>query len=306
MTDVLSDMLDLLRVRSTAYISKNLTAPWGVHIDDHSSHLARFHLLVSGSTWIGMPDGSEAYELTPGDIAIIPHGKAHDYFDIQSRSDRETKAYPTPVSSPRFELFDNAGHDAYLLCGYFEISEYTPRPLVSGLPDILIGRKGDMAMAEKFGLIVELAMSEISDTANMSQTSLNRLTEMLCVYTIQAWLERSLPDNPHLQALADPKTKRVLDEIHKDPSLSWTVDMMAEIRGQSRTAFVSHFKAAMGVSPMNYVRCWRIKLACQMLREGSSSLDEIAFKSGYADTNAFNRAFKREIGVSPGSYRQQA
>ena len=42
-----------------------------------------------------------------------------------------------------------------------------------------------------------------------------------------------------------------------------------------------------------------------MLEEGSLALDEIAFKSGYADTNAFNRAFKREIGASPGAFRRK-
>jgi AraC-like DNA-binding protein len=55
---------------------------------------------------------------------------------------------------------------------------------------------------------------------------------------------------------------------------------------------------------MSYVRGWRISLARQMLQGNSLPLDEIAFRSGYADTNAFNRAFKRETGRTPGSVKR--
>lgn len=299
MADLISGLLDLMRVEGTAYIAKNLTAPWGVHVDRHE-HLARFHIVMAGSTWIGMPGSSEVYKLNPGDIAIIPQGKAHDYFDEQTNRERESKAYPTAQSTPRFELFDKDSEDTHLLCGYFKIAKHTPQSLTSCLPDIIIGQKQSADLSSKFAMIVDLAMAEISDPESLSQASLNRLTELLCVYTIHAWFQKNLADHPQLQALTNPKTKLVLDAIHTKPSQPWTVDKLAKLHGKSRTAFAAHFKAAIGISPMSYVRQWRIKQACQMLQEGSHSLDEVAFMSGYSDTNAFNRAFKREIGSSPG------
>ena len=303
MSDAISDLLNLMRVRSTAYIAKNLKAPWGIHIAEHSD-LARFHMVISGSTWVGMPDGSQAHKLNVGDIAIIPQGKAHDYFCDRAPPRRDTKAYPTQKSNPRFELFDKESEDTHLLCGFFEISEQTPDAVTANLPDILIGRRDDPALAKKFVLIADLAIEEISNSETPSQATLNRLTEMLCVYTIQAWFDRSLPENPQLRAIADPRTKLVLERIHNDPLAPWTVEGLAKIHGQSKTAFTSHFQLAMGVSPMKYVRQWRIKQACEMLSAGALSLDEIAFKVGYSDTNAFNRAFRREIGSSPGSFRK--
>ena len=103
-TEAISNLLDLMRVRSTAYIAKNLTAPWGVNIDEHTN-LARFHFAISGATWIGLPGTQETTKLTKGDIAIIPDGKAHEYFDSEDRTDRQSKNYPTPQTPARFELF---------------------------------------------------------------------------------------------------------------------------------------------------------------------------------------------------------
>lgn len=300
MTDTITALLDLMRVRSTAYISKYLTAPWGVHIDEHS-HLSRFHIVISGSTWIGMP-GQLPQKLNAGDIAIIPQGKAHDYFHPKTHPDRQVMAYPNPQTSPRFAPFDKTQTDTHLLCGYFEIAESTPDLILSRLPDILVGRRGDAAFAKKFDMIIDLVIEEISQPDTASQASLNRLTEILCLHTIRAWMETALPDTPHLQAMSDSNMMRVLDAVHKDPFEPWTVDTLAELHGKSRSAFSAHFKAATGESPLSYIRCWRLKLACKMLKDRDMTLDEIAFKSGYSDTNAFNRAFKRALGSPPGAY----
>ena len=57
---------------------------------------------------------------------------------------------------------------------------------------------------------------------------------------------------------------------------------------------------------LSYVRQRRIRLSCKMLESGNMSMGEVAFKSGYSDSNAFNRAFKREVGVSPGVIKSRS
>ena len=302
MTDVILDLLNMMRVRSTAYIGKNLNAPWGVHIVEHPS-LARFHIVISGSTWIEMPGEANPIKLEVGDIAIIPNGGAHSYVD---KPGRETKnaAFPTGKENSYFHTFDGDSDSTHLLCGYFEMSNGTPPAITQSLPPLLIGRASDSALSKKFKMVVDLISVELADMSDQSLVVLNRMTEMLCIYTIQDWMDRTMDEDDHLLALADPKTKLVLDTIHENPGEPWTVDSLARLYGQSRTAFASHFKLATGMSPMNYVRRWRINLACRMLEDNALSIDEIAFKSGYADTNAFNRAFKRETGSSPGAYKR--
>ncbi|MEL6960254.1 MAG: AraC family transcriptional regulator ligand-binding domain-containing protein [Pseudomonadota bacterium] len=48
----------------------------------------------------------------------------------------------------------------------------------------------------------------------------------------------------------------------------------------------------------------RREIATAMLQEGRYSLSEIAFLTGYSEQSAFNRAFKRWMGVTPAAYRK--
>jgi AraC-like DNA-binding protein len=55
---------------------------------------------------------------------------------------------------------------------------------------------------------------------------------------------------------------------------------------------------------MQYLTRWRLALAAQMLRSGREPLLRIAERSGYESEAAFSRAFKREFGVPPASWRR--
>jgi AraC family transcriptional regulator, alkane utilization regulator len=55
---------------------------------------------------------------------------------------------------------------------------------------------------------------------------------------------------------------------------------------------------------MRYLAGWRIQLAKQMLRDGDSSVAEIAARVGYESEAAFNRAFKRNAGSPPAAWRK--
>jgi len=72
MNAMISDLLDMMRVRSTAYVGKNLTAPWGVRVS-RSKKYARFHMVMAGETWVRLEDDSPARRLELGDVVILPH-----------------------------------------------------------------------------------------------------------------------------------------------------------------------------------------------------------------------------------------
>ena len=304
MNRIVTELLNMLQVSSTAYLSKNLKAPWGVLVEEDPS-LARFHLLLSGKTWIGTPGDDHAELLGAGDLAIIPNGKAHIYFDEEGRNITQTGLIPKAYGNPQFKPFDPASSDTHMLCGYFSFAQNAPTAILTHLPDLIIARQQGPDTKRRYELIVNLITEEQQKASATSKLVLNRLTEVLCLYAIEAWLARSMEDNPNLAALAHPNIQLVLDKVHADPSADWSVERLAKLGGQSRTVFSNQFKTATGLSPMNYVRQWRIRLACKMLSQSNLPIDEIAFKSGYADSNAFNRAFKRETGVSPGVYKRK-
>ena len=60
----------------------------------------------------------------------------------------------------------------------------------------------------------------------------------------------------------------------------------------------------MGVPPMQYLSNWRLQLAAQLLEGRGMSIAQAAGEVGYESEAAFNRAFKKQVGVPPGSWRR--
>jgi transcriptional regulator GlxA family with amidase domain len=69
-------------------------------------------------------------------------------------------------------------------------------------------------------------------------------------------------------------------------------------------AFTERFKSLVGMPPLSYLIRWRMAVAGAALRSGKS-LSAIAESVGYGSDVAFNSAFKRTTGRSPGRYRSE-
>ena len=64
-------------------------------------------------------------------------------------------------------------------------------------------------------------------------------------------------------------------------------------------AFRRHF----GVGPGDFIRSCRLDRAFEAVRNGGSSLAEIAARTGFADQSHFTKAFRRKFGVTPARWR---
>jgi AraC-like DNA-binding protein len=73
----------------------------------------------------------------------------------------------------------------------------------------------------------------------------------------------------------------------------------------SRSVFAERFTSLVGQPPMQYLTLWRMHVAAQQLREGRGSVAQIGFSIGYESEAAFSRAFKRQFGTSPGTWRKR-
>jgi AraC-like DNA-binding protein len=57
---------------------------------------------------------------------------------------------------------------------------------------------------------------------------------------------------------------------------------------------------------MRYLIAWRMQLARHKLLETQSTVAQIAFQVGYDSEAAFARAFRRECGAPPATWRRRA
>ena len=81
------------------------------------------------------------------------------------------------------------------------------------------------------------------------------------------------------------------------------LDDLTKRAGMSRATLLRHFHAALGVTPMIYLRNLRLRHAAELLLKTEFSLKEIADQSGFARMPYFFKAFKDCYGVSPLEYR---
>lgn len=63
------------------------------------------------------------------------------------------------------------------------------------------------------------------------------------------------------------------------------------------------FKNTVGLSPQEYYRKEKIKVARSLLRNTSYSISEIAYRLGFSSQSHFGKIFRAETGVTPGNYR---
>ena len=73
----------------------------------------------------------------------------------------------------------------------------------------------------------------------------------------------------------------------------------------SRSVFSERFARFTGEAPMHYVGRWRMQLAARLLA-GGESIGSAAQEVGYNSDAAFQRAFKKFVGATPGEWRKRA
>ena len=142
-----------------------------------------------------------------------------------------------------------------------------------------------------------------SRSASRSST---RLADILVVQAIRSWITSDEDAaTGWLRALQDERIGRALEAIHADPGNDWSLDVLARVATMSRSSFSARFTELVGEAPIAYLTRWRMNIAASRLREENITAAKLASELGYQSEAAFNRAFTRIIGQTPGSVRSQ-
>jgi AraC-like DNA-binding protein/mannose-6-phosphate isomerase-like protein (cupin superfamily) len=314
--DLLSEMLRAVRLTGSVFFSGSFTAPCAVISPKrwnqgtplaHLRHISVFHLVVSGDCSMELASG-ERREIAAGDVLLMPFADQHKFW----KGNPTEIAYlpdivrPGPIEGTMTVRYGGGGEDTRAVCGFLESSECLFTPVFRTLPPLVIDRVDD----DKVGALIASTVREIVTLVDAakpgSQMMLGRLMEALFVEMLRRHVER-LPreSTGWLAALNDPIVGRALKLVHAAPARRWTADDLAREAGSSRTVLAERFNALLGKPPIEYVTSWRIQLAAERLRGSQESIASIAADVGYESEAAFNRAFKRVTGVTPGRWRDE-
>ncbi len=311
-TDVLSDALRSLRISGSLLLREDYVAPWAIAIPNAErlgallrvkpgTRVVAFHMVEIGHCEI-TPDDGDAVVMATGELTVCFSGVAHR---IGQGKKPKVVSVETLLAgggnNARAETVDGA-RGAALMCGVFLLRDTLLNPLFAALPPLLhasVSRPGEF---HNLAGVARLLAQEIDRKPLGGGYIVERLLEVLCAEVIQAHVE-SAPRTGWLRGIKDPVVGRALAAIHARPGETWSVHRLAQGVAMSPSRFAARFATALGESPMVYVAKWRMNIACRLLSATQQGTSQIAADVGYENVAAFNRAFKKHVGLPPAAWR---
>lgn len=285
------------------------------------------------------PDQRLNLHATAGDILMLPAGQAHrcspfaspdqlietvdissmfagtkqdvlyigtDHSDLpiaaQTAPDRTTD---TATGASTDQLHAPASHNL-IMAIRCQIDTIMAKPLLNALPEYLhLHNLLNHRAPEWLQIGLSFLAQETLHVLPGRDKIIDHLISILFIECVRDYI-LSIEDSQNwLNALSHPQLSNALTAIHTQPAFAWTVESLAEQCCMSRSKFASIFHELVGDTPLAYLQQHRMNLACQLLREGQLSIQQIAHQVGYSSDTTFSQSFKKRFEQSPNQYRKQ-
>lgn len=276
----LSALLESIHIASASYRTLAIAADRDLMLNDTpgDTTLVFGLTVVSGEVEI-MREGGSTERLQSGDFALLIDGASY-----------------------RVEPAD--GRDCQLNCVVYDLGNIGPYPILHLLPPTVIIPGIEPWELDWQADISDYLIGTKSPPPFVNASINRRLLEATLMGVIIQYLTRNPWLKRYIESGAPARIGASLRAIHLEPEKPWTVASLARLANMSRTSFAVHFAECLGETPARYMTRFRLARACNLLRSGLS-LANVAYRSGYGTDVAFSRAFKRELGISPGRFRAQ-
>ena len=304
--DLLSEILQTVKLRGTVYFHARFQSPWGMEIP--AGQFANYHIVTAGECIIEAPGAApKRILLQKGDMILFPRGDSHTLVDsLQSDiiAADELLSNARKTKSNEIVFGGEGSHSCSLICGHFEYDRECPHPLFETLPSLIhISAKNNLNV-DWFATASELA-AQISTGNSMGKDAvINRLAESLFIQSLVEYI-KSIDDlSSFLAAIQDKNIGRALKSIHNKIAHDWSITELANIASMSKSVFSSRFHSMVGEPPIIYLARWRMLKAREMLTETTMPISQISEKVGYQSEFSFSKAFKKMTGLTPGTIRK--
>jgi AraC family transcriptional regulator, alkane utilization regulator len=333
--DVLSEVLRVVRLSGAVHFRGQFTRPWAfmssspdmlpARLRPGAESITPFHVAISGRCWLTCGKFPPV-ALEAGDVIVLARGDQHVMASDPGLEPIPIKEIYAQPQQDRITVLSHGGggEETGFICGYL-YSDQRFAPLLDAMPAVLCIRvrseallleaaTDDLRMTKPIKVEHEAAwwqaaiahlIREATQPGPGNRAVLGRLSEMLFMEIVR-WQLSHVNEGRRgwLAGLNDPQVGRVLTLLHAEPARPWTVGELAKHAAMSRAALARRFVELIGETPMEYLIAWRMHLARRLLGESPLSLADIAARVGYNSEAAFNRAFRRVVGMPPVTWRQ--
>lgn len=301
--DPLSDVFSLLRVESMLSARIEVLGPWSLRFSAYR-HM-KFGGVLDGSFWLWTEDDAPPVKLEAGDFYLLTRGQPYCTGSDPALDPADGREILVSHRCPDgIVRYGDEGERVSAAGGRFTFDDNTSDLLLTLLPP-LIHVPAASESAAPLRAVLELLRLETETVRPGASVAAVSLANMVLVQILRVHLASGVHTPGWLGALADPRIGAALGLMHADIARRWKIEELASAAAMSRTTFTERFKALVGLPPLNYLIRWRMAVAGAALRTGKS-LSAVAESVGYGSDTAFNSAFKRTTGRSPGRYRSQS
>lgn len=227
-------------------------------------------LCLRGRGWVRIE--GRRHEVSPGSLAWVNCHHPHDYGAIAADP---WELYWLRLEGPSL---DRLGR--FLSIGSQPVIAAIDMPAAS------------VAFTTVFSLMEETATPAIA-------AKLNEVVAGLIAIAVEARMSSPSalePEHP-------PALRRALERLRLYYHLPTRVADLAKLAGMSESHFSRMFKAALGTSPIDWLRRERINQAKRRLIESDDTIKEVAMQVGYSDQFFFSKDFKRMTKLTPTEFR---
>ena len=309
----LSEALERLRLEGAIFLRAEYTERWALGdqggplfaamMHPGAQRLILFHVVASGRCFVSCADG-ERYWANAGEVIVLPYGDVFLMGGVEPVEPVSIMSVvpPPPWTEMPIVRYGEGGPRTDVVCGCLYSKDLLFDPALKAFPPVFVVRPTAGPARAWFDASVAYALEASSGQGRGLPST--KLPELLIIEVLRLHLANApAADRGWFAALRDPVVAPAMKAIHTAPERKWTVADLATEAAASRSLLDGRFREVLGLSPIRYVKEWRMRIAQDLLATTDVTIASVARRVGYDSEEAFSRAFKRAYGRSPSLWR---
>lgn len=163
----------------------------------------------------------------------------------------------------------------------------------------------NMPFIMRAGPGIEHIFSELYNVPEKIRKSYHKIKVLeLFLFLSTVEVTDNYQERPYFHRIQVDRIKEIKAFLEENIHHHFTLEELSKRFDMALTSMKLCFKAVYGNSIYSYMRIYRMNAAATLLRQGDSTVSEIAANMGYGNASKFSAAFKKVIGLTPSEYRK--
>lgn len=254
----------------------------------HNHDFTELVIVFSGTGLHTIND--EEYIIKGGDVFVINPPVSHSYSETGSTEQVNIIFDPEKLAIPE--------HDLRKISGYHSL--FLLEPKMRKAHEF----KSRIQVTYESQPIIRSLVRKMQEELKVKRPGYRSLTTA-CLTELLVAICRNVVGTADKQYQSVYEFGKVLSYLEQNYPNPISLDKLAKLANMSRRSFQRQFKEALNVSPIDYLLNLRIKYAERMLNQTQKSISEIAFATGFTDSNYFTRQFRKKFSIPPTAFRKK-